>query len=145
MVEELRIIKQIHNLSAILSRSQDKLLLERFGIGLSQYKILYTLLSLERSSQKYISTMIGQTEASISRQIKILIAQDMLISSINVDNKREHLVRLSPKGLRFVTEIEKVIIDKTQLLFASFSPKETTQLLNSLNKLNTPTKPKTKP
>src|SRR6476660_9398443 len=93
----------IHHLSAVFSRESDQILQEQLGIGLSQYKILNTLVENSAMQQRHIALELGQTEASISRQIKLLQNKNMVETMRNPINRREHITTLTPRGER-VTE-----------------------------------------
>ncbi len=59
----------LHHLSSILERKSDDLLLANLDLGYSQFKILLALSDNRGIQQKEIAKRLGQTEASISRQI----------------------------------------------------------------------------
>ncbi|HET9174590.1 MAG TPA: MarR family transcriptional regulator [Candidatus Saccharimonadales bacterium] len=94
------IVQTILTLSAHLTRESDQILRERIGIGLSQYKILLAVAHNERLQQRSIALELGQTEASVTRQIKLLIAQGMITVRTNPANRREHFSELTAKGVR---------------------------------------------
>lgn len=93
----------IDHLAAVLGKQTDQLLNEQLGIGLSQYRILMALEWNPRVGQKTIATSLGQTEASISRQTRLLQKKGLLESRIDPNNKRKHITVPTPKGMQ-VTE-----------------------------------------
>ena len=90
----------IDHLAAVLGKQTDQVLRERLGLGLSQYRILMALEWNPRVGQKTIATSLGQTEASISRQIKLLKSRGLLESKIDPNNKRKHVTVPTPKGMQ---------------------------------------------
>jgi DNA-binding MarR family transcriptional regulator len=90
----------LNHLAAVISKQSDKLLLEQLGIGFSQYKILMVLEWNPRIQQKSIADHLGQTEASISRQIKLLKEKGMLQTKIDPNNRRKHITVPTPKGMQ---------------------------------------------
>jgi len=96
----------LHHLVAMLSRESDQILMEQLGIGLSQYKILSAIHSHPHIQQKIIASMLGQTEASVSRQVKILQKDGLLIARKNPQNQREHIAELTARGLRLIEAAE---------------------------------------
>jgi DNA-binding MarR family transcriptional regulator len=93
----------LNHLAAVLGKQTDQLLQEQLGIGLSQYKILMVLEWNPRIQQRSIAENLGQTEASVSRQIKLLKAKGLIVSKFDPANKRKHMSVPTPLGMQ-VTE-----------------------------------------
>lgn len=94
----------LHHLSFVLDRQSDLLLQEKFSVGFSQFKIMMALLWHERVQQNEIADFLGQTEASVSRQVKLLIDQGLVISQTEPTNRRKRITRLSIQGEKIATE-----------------------------------------
>jgi DNA-binding MarR family transcriptional regulator len=82
----------LQHLASVIGKDVDQTLQEQLGIGFSQYKILMVLEWNPRVQQKAIAQSLGQTEASISRQIKLLESKSLITTKIDQNNKR---VRIS--------------------------------------------------
>lgn len=93
----------------VLARQSDRLLQDHFSIGFSQFRILMALKWRTNVLQKQIAESLGQTEASISRQIKLLSKDGLLSSRIVPDNRRQHLTVLTAKGERMVDEATQLL------------------------------------
>jgi DNA-binding MarR family transcriptional regulator len=102
----------IQHLAAILGKQSEQILQEQLGIGLSQFKILMVLEWNPRVPQRHIAESLGQTEASISRQIKVLKAKGMLVSKPDPENRRKHITAPTPLGMQ-VTEAATNIIRRS--------------------------------
>jgi DNA-binding MarR family transcriptional regulator len=102
----------LHKLGAMMEYRSDALLFEQFGLGFSQFKILMALSSSECAQQKDIAAFLGQTEASISRQIKLLKQSGRISSSKNEDNKKINVIALTARGKKLsddsVAALEKL-------------------------------------
>jgi DNA-binding MarR family transcriptional regulator len=94
----------IQHLAFTMSRQNDQLLQERLGIGFSQFKILMVLERNPHLQQRQIAEALGQTEASISRQIKLMAADGLLQSTVSPRNRREHITTPTSKGIRLADE-----------------------------------------
>lgn len=105
----------LNHLAAVMSKQSDQVLQEQLGIGLSQYKILMVLEWNPRVQQRAIAASLGQTEASISRQIKLLKSKNLLVSRVDSQNRRKHITAPSTLGMQ-VTEAA------TDILRRSFGP-----------------------
>lgn len=99
----------LNHISFVIERNINNILMERLGIGFSQFKILLVLSKHPNIKQKVISKSLGQTEASVSRQIKLLTSQGMLTSVRRAENRREHITTLSDRGDRYITEASDLI------------------------------------
>jgi MarR family transcriptional regulator for hemolysin len=126
----------LHHLVSLMSRESDQTLQEQLGIGISQYKILTTLHEHPHVQQRIIATTLGQTEASISRQIKILTEKGMLVALKNPNNRREHLADLTPRGLRMIEAAEHVLQNYHDKFFSGLADKQQSQLLEQLFSLH---------
>lgn len=99
----------LQHTASTLARQSDQVLQERLGIGFSQFKILMTLQWNPSVQQKHIAESLGQTEASISRQIKLMHEAGLLRSKVSERNKREHITTLTHKGERLADEALHVL------------------------------------
>jgi len=124
----------LQQLAAIYGRESDQILQEQLGIGYSQYKILDTLVENPAAQQKHIAFQLGQTEASISRQVKLLHAKGILESRLNPANRREHITKLTAKGQRLIEAAHAVLKIYHRTSLAALSSPEQKQLLTLLDK-----------
>lgn len=123
----------LQRLASCLARQSDQVLQEQLGIGLSQFKILMILQSQPNTLQKRIAESLGQTEASISRQIKLLLGTKHLEITVNPDNRREHITRLTDKGQRITEKSLEILNRYHEPMFARLTEKQQTQLHESLS------------
>ncbi len=122
----------LQHLSFVLNRQSDQVLQEQLGIGFSQFKIMMVLQWDPSVQQKYIADKLGQTEASISRQIKLLHEDGMLTSQVRPENRREHITRLTPKGERVIDKAMEILNNYHAPVFSQLSSKQQEQLLEAL-------------
>jgi len=116
----------------LIGRQSDQVLQEQLGIGLSQFRILQTLQTNPSVQQKQIASLLGQTEASISRQVKLMQAKGMITIQVNSQNRREHLTVLLPKGERLLEVGAQLISQYHEPALAGLKPKEREALLSLL-------------
>jgi DNA-binding MarR family transcriptional regulator len=114
----------IHHISFVLDRQSDQVLQERLGIGFSQFKILMVLKWHTGILQKRIADHLGQTEASISRQIKLMTEMGLLQSRVTPTNRREHAATLTTKGDRVAEEATRLLNEYHTPMFARLSVKQ---------------------
>jgi DNA-binding MarR family transcriptional regulator len=126
-----------HHLSFVLARQSDQVLQEQLGIGFSQFKILLILEQSNGVPQKQIAVSLGQTEASISRQIKLLQDQAILTSEVSPTNRREHITRLTGKGIKLVEKANEILNTYHAPIFNKLSERQQQQLRELLTTMHT--------
>lgn len=99
----------IQHLAGVMGRQSDQALQEQLGIGLSQFKILVVLEWNPRIQQNAIAGALGQTEASVSRQIKLLKGKKLLETKQDPQNRRRHITVPTPLGMQ-ITEAATAIM-----------------------------------
>jgi DNA-binding MarR family transcriptional regulator len=126
----------LQHINSLLTRDSDQIILEQLGIGYSQYKILRILVNGMAVKQKFIADTLGQTEASISRQIDILIDKVLITKQVDRHNRRNRLITITPKG-RKIAEATKLVLAKYhQTILADISDKKQADLLKLLEELH---------
>lgn len=126
----------LHHVAFVLSRQSDQVLQERLGIGFSQFKIMTVLQARPHVQQKEIAAQLGQTEASISRQIKLLTRQGLLQSMRRPEDRREHITALTTKGDRYIDEARQIVDAYHKPVFDSMSSKEQAHIQQVLTSLH---------
>ena len=126
---------RIQNLAALLHKTSDRVLQKKLGIGMSQFKILVAVQSNRQLLQRHIALSLNQTEASISRQVKLLHRKQLLVTRLNPKDHRQHITTLAPKGQRLITTALE-ILEAFQSQFLVGLPKhQQTELLKSLENI----------
>jgi DNA-binding MarR family transcriptional regulator len=126
----------LQHLSEVLAKQYDQVLQEQLGIGLSQYKLLIVLEWNPRVPQRTIATSLGQTEASISRQIKLLKGKALLVTKNDPANRRKHITAPTTLGMQ-VTEAATAIMRRSfGPEFARLGEDQLFQLIASLQQLH---------
>ncbi len=126
----------IQHLAFSLGRTNDQVLQEQLGIGFSQYKLMMVLQKMPHIQQKRIANALNQTEASISRQIKLLHEKNLLQTTVSPKNRREHITTLTPKGIRYTEEACRILDIYYEPVFAQITEKDQAQLLQHLGSLH---------
>jgi DNA-binding MarR family transcriptional regulator len=126
----------IHHLAAVTGKQSDQILQEQLGIGLSQFKILMVLEWNPRIQQKAIANSLGQTEASVSRQISLLKAKGLLVTKTDPNNRRKHITAPTPLGMQ-VTEAATAIMRRSfGPEFSNLGEDQLLQLITGLQQLH---------
>lgn len=115
----------LHNLSNSLHKSVDEAIKERVGIGLAQYKILEAVQYKGIAKQNELASMLRQTEAGVSRQVKLLYKKGLLVytneskkggSDVSLTRIGEEVVRLAYQVVDGYTAVIESVVSPGQLL-----------------------------
>jgi DNA-binding MarR family transcriptional regulator len=126
----------IQHLSAIIGKQSDQVLQEQLGIGLSQFKILMVLEWNPRVSQRGIADSLGQTEASISRQIRLLTTKGLLVSKRDPENRRKHVTAPTTLGMQVTEAATNILRRNFGPEFSGLGEDQLMQLIAGLQKLH---------
>ena len=121
----------IHELAQAITAESDQILTERFDIGFSQYKVMLVLCEKEGIQQKYIAMELSQTEASISRQIGVLIDKDLVEIGASEDN-RQHPIYLTPEGKELMQRASNYLNNSISLYFDNLNDIQLSRLRETL-------------
>ncbi len=122
----------LQHIASTMHRQSDQVLQERLGLGLSQLRILKMLMEQSNKTQKDIAEGLGQTEAGVSRQIKILVEKGFLAVRVNPSNRREHVIAPTPRAVKITEAAAGVISDYQSPVYAVHNEKQLKQLRDLL-------------
>lgn len=125
----------LHHLSFILDRQSELFLQDRFGIGFSQFKILIALMKHTGVQQKEIAEFLGQTEASVSRQIQTMMDDGLVNSKRDPQNRRQRITQLSKKGEKLARDAMAELEKHYAPMFDTLTDKQQRDLSQMLDKL----------
>ncbi len=92
-----------------LQQSADELLVSKNGVGLSQTRIMAALDKSIPYSQRRVAVELGQTEANVSRQLKVMKKLGLVNITKSKKDHRQRDVSLTPKGYRTYTKAEQIL------------------------------------
>jgi DNA-binding MarR family transcriptional regulator len=125
----------IHEVGQLLTAESDQILLERFGIGFSQFKVLLCLEERSGIPQKQIAKQLNQTQASISRQITVLFRKNLIVIKTGKDN-RQNLIFPTSRGVEVITKATKALRDYDFPIFNELNPKQQKTLHDTLQSIH---------
>jgi len=125
----------LQHVASQLAKQSDQILQEQLGIGYSQFKILRTLQTNPRVKQRQIASDLGQTEASVSRQIKLMVEAGLLHVNVNPHNRREHVTVSTAKGVKLTEAALEALAKHHATALAALGDKQRNNLTDSLELL----------
>lgn len=118
-----------------LLRRSDELLQAKLGIGYAQYKLLEVLAEHPHSNQRFVASSLMQTEASISRQVKLMQNAGLLRVGTPAENKRMRVIALSTKGSEVHARGAQLLNECYLRAFQKLRPDEAQSFLDLIQKL----------
>ncbi len=104
-----RLYWQIHKLAFLLEKRSDESLKSQVGIGFAQYKVLEAIGRNMLAKQNTVAQLLDQTEASISRQVKILQKKRLITVASVMGNKRARELSLTENGEELLRQCEEIL------------------------------------
>ncbi len=126
----------MQHIAVIAMRQTDQTLQERLGIGMSQFKLLMILQHCPNVQQRKVAECLGQTEASVSRQIKLLCDKGLLTTRVNPKSRREHVTMLTAKGMKMTDAAAEVINQYSNPLMDLLTDKQRQVIEEALHKFH---------
>ena len=126
----------LQHVASVMGKQADQLLQEHLGIGYSQYKILMVLEWNPRVQQRVIADSLGQTEASISRQIKLLQKRGLLTTKSDPRNRRKHITAPTTKGMQITESAIAIMRSHLGPEFARLGEDQLLNLISGLQRLH---------
>jgi len=114
----------------VLSKNLESLDIERY------YSILYFLHTNNGCSQQWICNNLAIDKTAMVKVMDYLIEADYVRRKVNPDDRREHFVVLTKKGMKRTEEIVKSFNAIDRDLFSSVSKEDKETFLRMLNSLS---------
>jgi DNA-binding MarR family transcriptional regulator len=126
----------VQHLAAVIGKQSEQVLQEQLGIGLSQFRILMVLEWNPRVQQNAVADSLGQSEASVSRQIKLLKAKHLLATKQDPNNRRKHITAPTPLGMQITEAATNILRRSFGPDFAHLGDDQLQQLIAGLQQLH---------
>lgn len=114
----------------VLSKRLENLDVERY------YSILYFLNNNNGCKQQYICNNIGIDKTAMVKIIDYLIKAGLIDRNINPDDRREHFIVLTKKGLKHAEEIVKTFKAIDESMFSNISQENQAVFLKVLGQMS---------
>ena len=126
----------LEHITSLLTSKYDLVLFHELGISYSQYKVLVQFSGNSIIRQKTIAKSLGQTEASISRQLSIKSSNVLIHKSYDPDNRKSIIITLTQKGQTIKNSAENIILKENGTSLRKLNTKDLKTLTQSLSKIH---------
>ena len=136
---ELRLERFLpYRLSVLSNRvSQDiaGLYSERFGLSITEWRVMAVLGGGNKLSANEVSVRTAMDKVAVSRAVSRLLEKNYLLRQLHGQDRRRSELKLSAKGRAVFDQIVPLALAYEQKILASLEPSEQSQLLAILDKL----------
>ncbi len=124
-----RLMHYLHHLAGQVSKIGD--------FSLAQYRILMLLYHHQPLTVTQLRQMLGNAQSTVSEMLMRMQEQGLVQRKANPKDRRQTLLRLSPKAVRMMEERKGQMIQVYQQLIRDKSEQEISELITLLNRLLT--------
>jgi DNA-binding MarR family transcriptional regulator len=136
---ELRLERFLpYRLSVLSNRvSQDiaGLYSERFGLSITEWRVMAVLGGGSKLSANEVSVRTAMDKVAVSRAVSRLLEKNYLLRQLHGQDRRRSELKLSAKGRAVFDQIVPLALALEHRILASLAPSEQSQLLAILDKL----------
>lgn len=118
------------------SRSSSRLYLERFGVGVTEWRIISQLAIEPRIGAQRICEVISLDKGAVSRGVAALVAAGHVRESADGRDARRQVLELTPSGYALHDRLIAMAIERERLVLADFTKDEVDQLLALLRRIH---------
>jgi DNA-binding MarR family transcriptional regulator len=126
----------LEHITSLLTSKYDLILTNELGVSYAQYKILVQFKGDQIIKQKTLAGSLGQSEASISRQIKIMSNGGLIHRSFESKNKKSVVITLTREGKVTKTKAEAITDTQNTNSLHRVSSKERKLLTKNLSQIH---------
>lgn len=126
----------LEHITSLLTSKYDLILTTEIGISYSQYKVMVQFTHNSIIKQKTIAMSLGQTEASISRQLSIMSSNGLVNRTHDSDNRKSIVITLTENGKAIKNRADGLIANQNTNLLYKIKSKDHKDLFKNLNKMH---------
>ncbi len=123
------------NISIRLSRSASMTYRRRFGIGITDWRVIASLAAIPGCGANQICQAVGLDKSAVSRSLGILESLGLVILDENPTDTRFQNIRLTERGNQLHDQIIQVALERERILLSCLEPDEVEALVLALRKM----------
>src|SRR3954471_24106161 len=109
--------------------------MEYFGIDRHFYPLVVIDTTEEKCTQQYLSCMLDVDKVSMVRVMDYLMEKGMITREVNSKDRREHLIKLTPKAKKIMPQVYDGINKMNSLALKGLNKSEQAQFYFMMNKM----------
>ena len=138
-MSDLQLLKfvpfRLNRLAAEVSTKLAEVYSDRFGIDIVEWRILITLAAHETCSAQFIVNCTRTHKSRISRGVSRMIGLKLVARSESKGDRRETLLRLTPKGKALHQKLVPVVLEQERKMMECLNENEFKAFTHAMDKL----------
>jgi DNA-binding MarR family transcriptional regulator len=126
---------RLNVVAALVSQALSKIYVERYGIGVPEWRILVTLGQYGVMTAKAIGAHSHMHKTKVSRAVAVLERRKLLARKSNNADLRESLLSLTPAGRAMYEDLAPIALEFSRKLTAVLSASEYKSLNDAIDQL----------
>lgn len=118
------------------SRSSSRLYLARFGVGVTEWRVISQLAIEPRIPAQRICEVIGLDKGAVSRSVAALVAAGHVVEGADDHDARRQLLALTPSGYALHDRLIALATAREELMLEGFTAAERAKLTDFLRRLH---------
>lgn len=118
------------------SRSSSRLYLERFGVGVTEWRVISQLAIEPRIAAQRICEVIGLDKGAVSRSVAALVAAGHVVEDADGRDARRQLLELTESGYALHDRLIALATARERMMLEGFTPEERAQFTDFLRRLH---------
>lgn len=123
------------NISIRLSRGASRLYLRNFGIGITEWRVIASLVAIPHCGPTQICQAVGLDKSAVSRSLKMLEAGGYVRTSADPRDTRVQNVHLTKEGQGLHDKVIAVALERERILLSCLTDSEAEALIATLRKI----------
>ncbi len=122
-------------LSNQISQAIARLYQARFGIGITEWRVIAVLGRFPGLSANAVAERTAMDKVAVSRAVAALLARGLLLREVHGEDRRRSVLALSESGFAIYDELAPLALERERRLLATLSAEELAQLDRIIAKL----------
>lgn len=118
------------------SRSSSRLYLERFGVGVTEWRVMSQLAIEPAIAAQRICEVIGLDKGAVSRSVATLVTAGHVREKPSHRDARRLILNLTPSGYELHAKLIALATARERLMLADLSPQEREQFIGLLRRIH---------
>ena len=113
---------RLNVVASLVSQALSRIYVDRYGIGVPEWRILVTLGQFEVMTAKAIGAHSHMHKTKVSRAVRTLERRKLIVRRENRADRREELLSLTPAGRAIYRDLAPVALEFASRLFEGVDP-----------------------
>ncbi|MGD9943502.1 MAG: MarR family winged helix-turn-helix transcriptional regulator [Burkholderiaceae bacterium] len=107
----------------------------RFGLNVSQWRMLAAAAQLEPTSVTELTEYSGMDKVTVSRSVREMVERKLLTRELDESDRRRATIELTPEGRRIYEQIAPAAVDYEEGLLSALDDSERKKLEDMIDRL----------